>query len=731
MTYRRALLLATTILAGLIGARAQQTPLPAGLSQQGGVIMMQPIGDTDATQATLSNRERRSGLIHVLSASDHDVYARAFDAGERGDWIAARNIADQGHDPVARRLVQWRYVLDKNSGASFAEIDGFLKQNPNWPLRDTLFARAENAIGADQSPAAIVSWFGSREPVSAIGAIRLGEALVATGQAGKGRELIRQGWAQGSFEPGQELAIVQKDGTYLTPDIDRVRLDNLLWRDDTTSARRELARVDDSAQRIGEARLALRSGRAAAQAAIERVPAGLANDPGLLFDRARASRRAGQNAEANALILRISDRSAAAAHPAKWWSELNIEARDAVQGANYRAAYALVSDTGLTTGEEFAEAEFLAGWIALRFLDEPRSALNHFEKLEAGVTRPISRARAHYWQGRAYEAMASTASAFKQYELAAQAPESFYGQLALAHIDATPVLHVSDSGVAASPRKDFDGEDLTRAMLVLADLGEESLLRSFALHDMEVYPDPAHTKTLAQALTEWGYREIALRVAKTASYTGTIMLAYTHPVIPVPAYSGPGAAPEQALVLGLIRQETEFDPDAVSGPGARGIMQMMPSAARRAAAQAGIAYRPNDLSEPTYNMQLGMTELSGDISSWAGSYVLAAAAYNAGPANVGKWLVQYGDPRNSSVDPIDWIEKIPFTETRNYVQRVLENTQIYRNRLSGHDQPLKILADVYRPNTPNANVLAYAAPTQTAQEPATAQAQPKQKPAAN
>jgi soluble lytic murein transglycosylase len=731
MTYRRASLLATSILAGLIGAKAQQASLPAGLTQQGGVIMMQPIADTDATQQILSGRERRTGMIHVLSPSDHDVYTRAFDAGERGDWIAAKNIADQGHDPVARRLVQWRYVLDKNSGASFAEIDGFLKQNPNWPLRDTLFARAENAIGPDQSPAATVSWFGTRQPASAIGEVRLGEALVATGRTAQGRELIRQGWAQGSFDPGQELAIVQKDGAYLTPDIDRVRLDNLLWHDDTAGARRELARVDDAAERIGEARLALRSGRAAGQPAIDRVPASLANDPGLLFDRARASRRAGQDSEANALILRISDRSAAAEHPAKWWSELNVQARNAVQAANYRTAYALVSDTGLTAGEEFAEAEFLAGWIALRFLDEPRAALTHFEKLEAGVTRPISRARAHYWQGRAHEAMGSTASAFKQYQLASQAPESFYGQLALARIDATPVLHVSDAGIQGSSRKDFDAEDLTRAMTVLADLGEESLLRTFALHDMEVYPDPSHTKSLAQALTEWGYREIAVRVAKTASYSGTMLLAYTHPVIAVPTYSGPGAAPEQALVLGLIRQETEFDPDAVSGPGARGIMQMMPSAARRAAGQAGIAYRPNDLSDPSYNMQLGMTELSGDISNWAGSYVLAAAAYNAGPANVGKWLVEFGDPRNESVDPIDWIEKIPFTETRNYVQRVLENTQIYRNRLTGRDQPLKILADIYRPNSPSAKVLAYSPPAQTAQDPAAAVPLPKQKPAAN
>ncbi len=728
MTYRRAGLLATSILVGLLAAQAEDT-LPAGLTRQGGVIMMQPIGEIDA-ERMLANRERRTGIIHVLSAADHDVYERAFDAGERGDWTAARNIADQGHDPVARRLIQWRYVLDKNSGASFAEIDGFLKQNPNWPLRDTLFARAENAIGPGQGAQAIVSWFGTRQPVSPTGEIRLGEALVATGQASRGRELIRQGWAQGSFEPDEELAIVQKDGTYLTADIDRERLDNLLWHDDTGSARRELARVDDATQRVGEARLALRSGRSAAQAAINRIPASAAGDPGLLFDRARASRRSGQDSEANALILRVADKSAAARHPEKWWGELNIEIRDAVQRANYRSAYALASDTGLTQGEEFAEAEFLAGWIALRFLDEPREALTHFEKLEAGVTRPISKARAHYWQGRAYEAMASTASAFKQYQLAAQAPESFYGQLALARIDATPVLHVSDAAIQGSPRKDFDAEDLTRAMTVLADLGEENLLRTFALHDMELYPDAAHAKTLAGALTEWGYREIAVRVAKTASYSGTIMLAYTHPVIPIPTYAGPGAAPEPALVLGLIRQETEFDPDAVSGAGARGIMQMMPSAARLAASQAGLPYRPNDLSEPTYNMQLGMTELSGDISRWSGSYVLAAAAYNAGPANVGKWLVEFGDPRDPGVDPIDWIERIPFTETRNYVQRVLENTEIYRNRLSGHDQSLKILADVYRPQSPQVKVLTYSAPAQTALEP-TPTAQPRQKPATN
>ena len=303
--------------------------------------------------------------------------------------------------------------------------------------------------------------------------------------------------------------------------------------------------------------------------------------------------------------------------------------------------------------------------------------------------------------------MGETEEAWRQYKHAAETPETFYGQIALARVDPAPVLHMTDAAVAAGARAGFEQEDLTRAMMVLADLGEENLLRVFALADMQVYATPAHIKLLAQELTDWGFREIALRVAKTASYDGLYLLAYTHPVIAIPSYPGPNTAPEPALVLGLIRQETEFDPDAVSGADARGIMQLIPSAARRSASLANLPYRPDDMNDPTYNMQLGMTELGGDLSQWGGSYILAAASYNAGPNNVEKWVAQNGDPRSPAVDPIDWIEKIPFTETRNYVQRVLENTQIYRNRLAGRDQPLRIAADLYRPATPAMKPLDY------------------------
>jgi soluble lytic murein transglycosylase len=258
----------------------------------------------------------------------------------------------------------------------------------------------------------------------------------------------------------------------------------------------------------------------------------------------------------------------------------------------------------------------------------------------------------------------------------------------------------------------IESDDLTHAMRVLGDLGLVGFLRVFALKWQDLHPDARHVAVLAQFLVDMGYREVALRVAKQASYGGILYLQYTHPVISIPAYRGPGNGPEAATVLGLIRQETEFDPSSVSGAGARGIMQIMPATARHTASVAGIAYRPNDLlADPAYNMQLGMAEFGGNLNDWNGSLIIAAAAYNAGPNNAKKWLASNGDPRSPATDPLDWIEMIPFSETRNYVMRVLENMQIYRNRLAGRDQRLRIMDDLYRPNVPAVKVLDYSPPS--------------------
>jgi len=721
----RAALLASVALVLCVTGLAAQAPavpatsapsgLPSGLVRQGNVIMMAPIGDSDAggPPELQITGERRVGLVHILPPADHDTFVRAFDAADRGDWTAARGLADQGRDPVAKKLVEWRYLMDKNSGASFGEIDRFLKENADWPDRDILFARAEKAMDPGMDARAVVAWFGDRDPVSGIGRVRLGEALIATGNATRGRDLVRQAWVESSFDPDQEFMIVQKHGDILTPDVDRERLDHLLWHNLLSDARREISRVTTEAQRVGNARIALRTSPSAGERMLDSLPETLRDDPGVLFDQAHLLRQRGQVAEIPPLLVHAPTREMAKIAPTRWWAELNIDTRDALDQGSYHDAYLLASNTGLEPGStEYSEAEFLAGWIALRELKEPKTALTHFQNLAHAVTRPISVARAHYWEGRCYEDAGELASAWQQYRLAAEQSDTFYGQLALAHIEPAPNLHLTETIVDAGARKaDYEREEQTQAVRVLADLGLESLLRSFAVHDADTYTDPKHIKLLAEDLTKMGFKEIALRVAKEASYNNVRLLAYSHPVIAVPGYAGSGTAPEPAFVLGIIRQETEFDPDAVSGAGARGIMQVMPYTARRSANLAGIDYRPSDLTgDPVYSMRLGMAELGSDLSDWGGSLVLATAAYNAGPGNVKKWIAEHGDPRDSRVDPIDWIEQIPFSETRNYVQRVLENTEVYRNRLAGRDEPLRILADLYKPNAPQTKPMDYAPP---------------------
>ncbi len=712
MPYRHPMLLVTATLLGVIAAQAQTTPLPEGLQRQGGVIMMQPIPDFDrpSDAEPAGPMEHREGTSHVLSPSDHDLYTRAFEAADRGDWPAARRLADQGHDAMATKLVQWRYLLDRNSGASFAEIDAFLKANPDWPLHTSLLARAEEAIDPATSPAAVIAWFAGRNPVSALGKIRLGDAMIATGKVAEGRALVRQGWVEGSFPRDQELAIVQKDGSYFTPETDRDRLDSLLWRGDIDGAKRQMARVDDTAQRLAKARIALSMNPQKAPKIVSELSADLASNPVLLFDRARAARLMGDNDRAEALLLRAPLKVLTKLHPRRVWGEINIDARQALQDGKSKVAYDLVSGTALTSDLPFAESQFLSGWIALRFLKDPQTALVHFKRLEDGVSRPISLARAHYWQGRAYEQLGNIPDAWQQYHAASREPETFYGQLALARIEAQPVLHVRSTAADDPPRAVFEKDDLVRAMRVLADLGAQNYLRYFAIRYQELHPDPGHVKQLAQALTEMGFRDVALRVAKIAGYDDIVLQRYAYPVISIPAYRGPGNPPEPALVLGLIRQETEFDPESISSAGARGLMQVMPATARRNSRLAHLPYRPNNLTtDIDYNMQLGMTEFSGYLDDWGNSLILAAAAYNAGPTNARRWIEAFGDPRSPNVDPIDWIEQIPFGETRNYVMRVIENTEIYRNRLAGHDLPLRILSDVYGTN-PAPKPLVYTPP---------------------
>ena len=608
-------------------------------------------------------------------------------------------LGDQGQDTVARQLLQWRYALDENSGAKFADVDAALRMAANWPLRNTLYARAEADMMPEMPPAQIIQWFGSRAPVSAIGQVRLGEALAAGGDTARGGALVRLGWSNGNFDDATEAAILQRDTTHLTPESDKARLDTLLWRNEIAAARRQMARVDAKTVALAQARIALASGLAHARPALAKVSGSA--DPTLLYDWARALRADGKDAQAHAMLLRVEPAALARDHTQRWWNEVMVQARDALAAGNPRVALELVDHAQLPAGDQYPDQQFLAGFISLRILKDAARALPYFQRLGANVSRPISKSRAEYWQGRAYEALGDAASAYSHYRLAAAYPDTFYGQLALARTENTPVLHLNDTLVPPVPKSQIEGDALMPQIKVLAELGQEDDLRFFAEREAEAYRSPAHLKEFLQSLSDWGYPEIAVRLAKDAGYTGSPMLSFAYPTLDLPAYPTSGPGPQPALVHALIRQETEFDPLAVSVAGARGLMQVMLSAAKTSARAGGLPYRPGDLLPDTkYNIQLGMIEFARHYDSWNNSLVLATAAYNAGPGNVRKWVAANGDPSRGGIDAVDWIEQIPFSETRNYVERVLENMEVYKNRLTGRDQPLTIMVDLYAPAAP-------------------------------
>lgn len=651
-----------------------------------------------------------------FAAGERANLIEAFAASKRGDWTRARFAADRSGNTTAAALIEWRYLLDEGAGASFESIDAFQRQHPNWPRNEALLSHAERAMAAEMDPQQIIAWFGARAPSTATGMIRLGEALMATGKRAEGAELIRKGWVQGNFTLSDESLVLSTHGDMLSEADHRARLDLLLARGDIMAARRQIPRVDEQTKRLAETRMRIAASPASVRTVIQGLPQDMREHPEILFEEARAFRLRGEDEEAWATMLRAPAAKGSVVLPERWWSERHIMTRDALKSARLDIAYNLVSQHAMESGGGFADAEFLSGWIALRFQNRPDIAAGHFRLLADGVSLPISKARGLYWLGRAEEAQSRIPDALAAYRKAAEFPETFYGQLALARVEDNPLLRLK-SGVSVTlpeARAAFEADERVRAIRLLSDVGEKDVARLFATRMSADQPDAKRLQLLSELMLSLGDSAMSVRVAKLASYNGVLLTPYLDPMVALPSLPGGAMAPESALVLGLTRQESEFDSGAVSTAGARGLMQLMPATARRAAGTLRMPYRARDLTaQPEYNMQLGMATLNDYLAQWGGSYILGIASYNAGVGNVSRWVEAYGDPRDPTIDPVDWIELIPFGETRNYVQRVLENAGVYRNLLAGREERLSILTDLYRPNAPKLTVVKYVPPTPT------------------
>jgi soluble lytic murein transglycosylase len=600
-------------------------------------------------------------------------------------WAEAQADAAGFADPVAEKLVLY-YRLLAPGAATPAEIADFVLNNPDWPNQALLERRRQDAIAADPDEADVLTQCIAAPVTEAPTLLRCAATLAIAGQANAAAADARKAWITGLAEPGQEAAFLHRWAGSLTQDDQWARFQHLVWHDPAAAAQ-QVARLDPAHRAAAEARLAFQRNDPRAEALLAAAHVVERDDPGLMLDHARYLRQAERRADALALWQRDGEavqnaiRSTAPDHLPAFWAERNLLARTLLSAGDAAGAYAVASQPGQTAPETVADAEFLAGFVALRKLDDPAAALLHFQKLDAVSKAAITQARAWYWQGRA------TAAAGKDpkldYERAAAWPTTFYGQLAALTLGEDAAVLARRIGAAHDPSwtRDavlaFTGHEVVRAAAWLVAWGDPHRARAFLLRMDELAPDSADRALTAALALRVGLPDTAVFIARRMGRDGLMLPDEGWPM----PFDPPVGELDPAVALGIMRQESSFDVGAVSPSGARGLMQLMPPTADAVAQQLRIGTSLAALtSDPEHNMQLGTAYLRQMLDQFGGSLPLAVAAYNAGPGRVQQWLAQNGDPRVGPVDMIDWIEQIPIGETRNYVQRVLENVTIYRAR---------------------------------------------------
>ena len=611
----------------------------------------------------------------ALSDEDNALYRQAFAAAYADQWSNVRSFADQAEDPTLAKVLRWMELKDLDRINDYTAIAQFLLQNPEWPSQTALQKRAENAMPDTLSAADTVAYFDSFPPKTDDGLLRYIAGLVKLGRDGDARAQITDAWANWDFTLAKEEAFLADYGVLLSEDQHWERIDRLIWDGKTTAANRLLRFISGDRLALARARITLRSSAPGVDAAVAAVPDHLQGDEGLLYERMRWRENHGNLSGALELLLQAPR---GLLHPDMWATTRLAIADVFVDGEEFLGAYQVLAGHYDQSDALHYEVDWLAGWIALRKLNEPSVALDHFVTFYGGVSYPISRARGAYWAGRAAEALGDMQLAAVWYDLAAENGQTFYGQLGAAKLGSAPRLPaappIPESEVAA-----FAADELTAVVRQLHEIDEENLVRTFLLRMTDATTFGPRHKLIGQLALVMNRPDLAVMVAKRAMKVGTVLVTAGYPVFNLPA----GSDVDPALVLAVIRQESAFDHEAISPAGARGLMQLMLPTAQDMASHIGVSTSSSKLiNDPIHNVQLGMAYLDHMLSTHDGSYVCAIASYNAGPGRVRQWVGEMGDPHAPGIDIVDWIEEIPFSETQNYVQRVLEGMQVYR-MLSG------------------------------------------------
>ena len=607
------------------------------------------------------------------------VLAQALGAIDAGRFDAARSLTARLTDPILARTVTWFRLRAQPNGGRYADYIEFLAENPGWPGRRELRHRAEGLMPADLPDAAVRRYFAELPPVSAYGAERYAAALIAHGRDARAHALLRETWRTRPFPVADERRFANRYGDLLSARLHRARLERMLWTGRYAAAGRQAERVDAGHRALARARLRLARMAPGVDAAIAVVPADLRDHPGLIFERARWRLRKDRH---DGVVALLDPPRVDVPEAARWWSIRRWAARRALDKGDISVAYRIAAHHGLEAGLGFAEGEWLAGWIALRWLRDPATALAHFSRLYDGVTTPVSRARGAYWAGRAAAAAGADDDARLWTETAARNLTTYYGQLAAERLSADFFLALPrPPQPSPATARAFEADPLVRAVRQLARHGFARRIDPLFTELIARAASPARARLTADLAAQLGRHDLAVRTARQARRSGIILPTHLYPEVALPDLAHRDAA-TRALVLAVVRQESGFDPGAISSAGARGMMQLMPATARHMARSLDLDPDRHSLDDPAFNLLLGSAYMNRLVRRYDGSLLLAVAAYNAGPGRIGRWLKRYGDPRAAHVDPVDWVETLPFAETRNYVQRVFEGLTVYRHRLA-------------------------------------------------
>ncbi len=630
-------------------------------------------------------------------ASDIAAVKQAIALARAGKDAAASDIERQIGDPLARKLVEWVILRSDDDGVNFARYDAFITANPTWPSVGLLRRRAEAILWQERvDPRTVRAFFASTKPLSAKGRLALARALLAQGDRQTAQLYAREAWRNDAFSRDLETQADNAFRDLLSRADDKARMDRRLYAEDIDAAMRMAHRLGGADLAIAKARAAVITKSSHAKALLDAVPPEARHDPGYMFSRIQWLRRNDKIAEAGHLMLAVPHDAERLGDLDQWWIERRLVARKLLDIGDARTAYLVARDAVPPTRENYrVEHHFTAGWIALRFLNDPATAAVHFARIGQVTTHPISLARAGYWQGRAAEAAGRMQEARADYERAARFTTAYYGQLAAARLGHREIEIPPAPALGPERRAALGRLEVVRAAELLYAVDERDLVIPFVLDLADRSRDVGALCMLAEVAAANNDARAVLLIGKTALGRGLALAHYAFPTIGIPHYEAIGPSVEPAVVYSIVRQESEFNPRTVSSAKALGLMQVTPEAGRYVARKFKATFdQKRLLHDMAYNVQMGSAELGEALQYYRGSYILAFAAYNAGRGRVKEWVARYGDPRDTRVDPIDWVERIPFSETRNYVQRVLENLQVYRTRFGG--SRLMIGADIRR-----------------------------------